>query len=189
MQHASLRLFGSQPRKAEAAEQDPSGIPNNHPGAKADAGKPRVGLCLIGFVPALKWTLLEENDYTALQAAASRWPRALTEIAKVTTAGALKYTPNGWLKVPGGAQRYLDAWGRHLLSQGMGHVRDDGPGGTGCLHEAQACWNLLAVATLTQTSVGNEWTGRVEALRVMCLCALDSLETGLRMTEQSGVAA
>ena len=186
MTTVTCREFGKPPVEIETGERDPHGIPNNHPGAKADAGKTRAGLCLMGFYPAFTWLFPEPGGYTVLQTAARRWPRALAEVARVTTAGALKYTPNGWLQVPDGANRYLDAWGRHLLDGGKGHTHDDGPGGTGCLHEAQACWNLLAAATLIQ--IETKWPVKEEALRWMCLGALDGLETALRVNEQCGAA-
>ena len=52
-------------------EQDPNGKDPHQPGAKLDAGKDRVWLCIGGFA------------------------RALTAVSEVTTKGALKYTPNG----------------------------------------------------------------------------------------------
>lgn len=69
-------------------------------------------------------------------------------MAAVTTAGAAKYTPNGWIEVPNGYERYLDAYARHTLSAAKGEERDDGEGGTGCLHDAQCIWNLLAAITI-----------------------------------------
>ena len=98
-------------------ETDPNGIDQHAPGAKLDAGKPMVWLCLSGFA------------------------LALSEVAKVTTIGARKYTPNGWASVPDGSQRYMDAMGRHMLALGAGDERDTD---TGCLHKAQMAWNVLA---------------------------------------------
>lgn len=98
-------------------EADPYGRSPNEPGAKLDAGKPRVWLCVSGFA------------------------KALSEVAKVTTAGAVKYTPGGWATVPNGSERYMDAFGRHMLALGGGELVD---ADTGCSHKAQACWNLLA---------------------------------------------
>ena len=149
MRYDSLRAFGGAQSKAETAEQDPQGIPNNRPGAKADAGKPRVGLCLISFLPALRAILGDGlNTLGVIGTASARWPRALSEIARITTEGARKYTPNGWLLVSDGANRYMDAWGRHRLEHGLGRLIDDGTGGTGCTHIGQASWNLLAALTL-----------------------------------------
>lgn len=98
-------------------ERDPNGLDAHVPGAKLDAGKPRVWLCIGGF------------------------SRALGEVAQVTTVGAAKYTPDGWKDVPGGVERYMDAFGRHQLALGRGERVD---AGSGCLHKAQMIWNLLA---------------------------------------------
>ena len=142
---------------ASPAESDPSGKSANSPGAKLDAGKPRVGLCLTGFMLGLQRLHLHidgapgaplPSPYATLVRVTEQWPRALAEVAEVTTQGARKYTPGGWASVENGVDRYLDAYGRHLLSAGRGERRDDGQGGTGCLHSAQQAWNLLAVMTL-----------------------------------------
>ena len=109
---------------AVCEEVDPSGRALNSPGAKADAGKNRVWLFMAGF------------------------SRALEEVSKVTTVGANKYTPNGWVDVPDGQARYMDAFGRHMLKFGTGELMDDDVGGTGCYHQAQMIWNLLAAFEL-----------------------------------------
>ena len=101
-------------------EKDPGGKDLNSPGAKADAGKIQPWLMLSGF------------------------SRALEEVAKVTTVGAKKYTPNGWVEVPDGVDRYMQAFSRHMLDLGKGEIIDSGPGGTNCMHKAQMIWNLLA---------------------------------------------
>lgn len=62
-------------------------------------------------------------------------------VADVTTQGARKYTPDGWMAVPDGQARYMDAFGRHMLKLGKGEVID---AQTGCMHKAQMIWNLLA---------------------------------------------
>lgn len=98
-------------------ESEPNGIDQHSPGAKLDASKPAVWLCLAGFANALR------------------------EVADVTTVGAQKYTPNGWMSVPNGSERYMDAFGRHMLALGGGEERDRD---TGCLHKAQMAWNILA---------------------------------------------
>lgn len=98
-------------------EHDPHGTDPHAPGAKLDAGKPRAWLMASGF------------------------SRALAEVAGVTTKGVEKYTPRGWESVPDGSERYMDAAFRHLLALGRGEERD---ADTGCLHKAQAAWNLLA---------------------------------------------
>ena len=98
-------------------ESDPHGTPQHAPGAKLDAGKVRAGLVLGGFA------------------------RALREVAAVGTYGANKYTPNGWLHVPNGVERYTDAMHRHLLAEAAGEDRDRD---TEILHAAHAAWNALA---------------------------------------------
>ena len=99
------------------SDVDPNGIGQHEPGAKLDAGKVMPWLCISGF------------------------SRALEEVARVTTKGAEKYSRNGWKSVPDGHDRYLDAAMRHLLALGRGETVD---ADTGCLHHAQATWNLLA---------------------------------------------
>ena len=101
-------------------EQDPRGLLPTQPGAKLDQGKNQVWLMLSGF------------------------SRALEEVAKVTTVGATKYSRNGWAVVENGQERYMEAFGRHLLEVGKGNIMDDGPSGTGCMHKGQMIWNLLA---------------------------------------------
>jgi len=105
-------------------EADPNGVPANAPGAKLDAGKNLVWLMLEGF------------------------PRALEEVAQVTTEGAKKYTPHGWATVPNGVDRYMQGMGRHLLQVAKGEIWDNGPGGIGRMHLAQVCWNALAALEL-----------------------------------------
>jgi Domain of unknown function (DUF5664) len=107
-------------------ETDPNGKPLNSPGAKADSGKLRPWLVLSAF------------------------SNALEEVSKVGTAGAKKYTDNGWVTVPDAENRYMDAFGRHLLKLGSGEVYDTGEGGIGTKHIAQMIWNLLAVLELQE---------------------------------------
>lgn len=99
------------------SEKDPHGRGQHEPGAKLDAGKLRPWLCISGF------------------------PLALKAVAEVTTKGALKYTPNGWMSVPDGEARYMEAFGRHMMSLAGGERVDPD---TECLHKAQMVWNLLA---------------------------------------------
>jgi len=88
------------------------------PGAKLDQGKPRIGLVLKDF------------------------SRALDAVSWVGTFGAVKYTEHGWLQVPNGQERYLDALLRHLLT----HEEIDRE--SNLLHAAHAAWNALAVLEL-----------------------------------------
>ena len=98
-------------------EFDPHGTPPNQPGAKLDAGKTRAGLAIGGFA------------------------RALLAVSDVATFGASKYTPNGWVSVPDGIERYTDAMYRHLLAEGAGERLD---ADSGRMHAACAAWNSLA---------------------------------------------
>lgn len=107
-------------RPVAKLEADPSGKPLNSLGAKADAGKPLPWLFFSGFANAME------------------------EVAKVTTEGAKKYTPNGWATVEKGAERYMEAFARHMVKLGQGEIMDTGPGGIGTYHKAQMIWNLLA---------------------------------------------
>lgn len=98
-------------------EADPFGKNSKDAGAKLDAGKNRLGLVIGSFA------------------------RALTEVGRVGTYGANKYTPNGWVSVPDGVNRYTDAMYRHLLSEASGVECD---GDTNLLHAAHTAWNALA---------------------------------------------
>lgn len=98
-------------------DHDPLGIDQHQPGAKLDALKPRPALVLGGF------------------------GRALMEVSRVGTYGAIKYTPNGWLHVPDGVHRYTEAMARHWLAEAKGVELDSE---SGLLHAAHAAWNALA---------------------------------------------
>ena len=67
--------------------------------------------------------------------------RALSEVAKVGTFGANKYTENGWETVENGVARYTDAMYRHLLAESMGEELD---AESELKHAAHAAWNALA---------------------------------------------
>lgn len=105
-----------------SAESDPNGLSPHEPGAKLDAGKPRVGLVMGGFA------------------------KALTEVAKVGTFGIGKYSENGWRQVDSGAERYTDAAFRHLLQSSSEALDQE----SGISHLAHAVWNLLAVIELNE---------------------------------------
>lgn len=64
--------------------------------------------------------------------------RALTAVALVTTYGAEKYSPHGWLAVPNGIERYTDAMHRHLLAEAAGEREDPE---SEIMHAAHAAWN------------------------------------------------
>lgn len=97
-------------------EKDPSGLSANSPGAKLDDGKVKAGLL---------------EDFS----------RALWEVAKVGTFGAVKYSRGGWQFVENGEERYKDAKWRHILKRNIeGQIDADSQ----CLHLAQEAWNALA---------------------------------------------
>lgn len=98
-------------------EADPNGKSQHEPGAKLDAGKPRVGLVLGCFA------------------------RALLAVSAVGTYGAAKYTDDGWTSVPDGQRRYTDAMWRHLLADASGEHQDPE---SDQLHAAHVAWNALA---------------------------------------------
>lgn len=102
-------------------EKDPNGLDPHTPGAKLDEGKVTASLMIEDFA------------------------NALLSIAEVTTHGARKYTPHGWMKVPYGRERYLDALQRHLLAYYRGEEKDLD---SGLDHLSHAAWNLLAVLEL-----------------------------------------
>lgn len=104
-------------------ETDPNGKSPHEPGSKLDGGKP----CLWrGFI--------------------NYFPRAITEVAAVSTFGAEKYTWGGWETVPHGHERYSDAMIRHLTKESSGEVLDSD---SGFSHAAHAAWNALARLELT----------------------------------------
>lgn len=96
-------------------EVDPTGRSPHEPGAKLDAGKPKLGLVFLGF------------------------SRALAAVGDVGTYGAEKYSPRGWEAVPEGIERYTDAMLRHLLAEASESVDV-----SGLPHAAQVAWNALA---------------------------------------------
>jgi hypothetical protein len=98
-------------------EKDPNGIGQHEPGAKLDQGKTMAHVVLGAF------------------------SQALTEVAKVGTFGANKYTKYGWEKVENGVERYSDAMLRHYLAEAGGEPRDDQ---TDLPHAAHLAWNALA---------------------------------------------
>lgn len=99
-------------------EVDPTGRNPHELGAKLDAGKP----CL--FRGAI--------DY---------FPRAIEQVAAISTFGASKYAWKGWITVPDGITRYSDAMVRHLIAEGKGELLDRD---SGLRHAAHAAWGALA---------------------------------------------
>ena len=104
-----------EPRKQEL---DPNGIDAHQPGAKLDAGKLIAGELMTSF------------------------SNSLTAMMEVATFGANKYTRKGFLSVPNGEERYLDALIRHLLKHGSGEELDPE---TNLPHLHHALWNMAAV--------------------------------------------
>ncbi len=66
--------------------------------------------------------------------------RALREVVRVLTAGAVKYDPDNWKLVPHARDRYTDALFRHITAWIDGERRDPE---TGLHHLAHACCCLL----------------------------------------------
>jgi hypothetical protein len=64
------------------------------------------------------------------------------------------------MQVPHGESRYMDAALRHLLALGQGERIDPD---TGCMHKAQAAWNLLASLELELRKTSTVTVG--EAIR------------------------
>lgn len=107
----------NQSSNSSTTESDPHGKDAHDPGAKLDAGKPRMTLVLGGF------------------------GKALRAVAEIGTYGAKKYTDNGWMEVPNGVERYTDALFRHVFDEQNGQELDSD---TEMLHAAHAAWNALA---------------------------------------------
>lgn len=114
-------------------EQDPNGKLPHEPGAKLDAGKPRVGMVLAGFADALE------------------------SVARVGTYGALKYTTDGWKSVPDGFNRYTDAMWRHWIRES----KESHDPSTGLLHAAHLAWNALSRLQLLIDSLPTEESQQV----------------------------
>lgn len=100
-------------------EIDPNGKGRGELGAKFDVGKPAIYRGVV--------------DY---------FPRALYEVARVSTFGASKYAWKGWESVPDGYNRYSDALHRHELYKAIKDNLYDSD--SGLLHDAHSAWNSLA---------------------------------------------
>jgi hypothetical protein len=102
-------------------------VEQHQPGAKLDQGKNRLGLVLGGF------------------------SKALQAVGEVGTAGANKYSPNGWKEVNNGIERYTDAMLRHYMLHADGEKYDQELSelsGKNIPHMACVAWNALAVLNL-----------------------------------------
>ena len=104
--------------KSITHETDPHGKQPHEPGAKLDHGKTAV------------W-----------QGAIAYFPRAIEQVAAVSTFGAKKYAWKGWEIVPDGINRYSDAMARHLIEEGQGNTIDVD---SGLLIASHTAWNALA---------------------------------------------
>lgn len=146
-------------------ERDPNGLDQHAPGAKLDATKARPVLVLGGFLAVLTSMPGTEAVSRLLQLvqimerkrsvgdlireALGADPLArLDEVVAVGTHGAGKYSPNGWLMVPDGMQRYAEAAVRHRMKSAMGERIDPD---SGLSHDAHYLWNLLAYECLRTT--------------------------------------
>lgn len=121
-------------RARENGEADPTGRSPHELGAKLDAGKPAVFRGALGY-----------------------FPRAIEQVAAVSTFGATKYAWKGWETVPDGINRYTDALGRHLLREGRGVTYDED---SGLLEAAHTAWNALARLELMLKEQENGPTNR-----------------------------
>lgn len=102
----------------EFTGQNSGPLSHQEGGKKHDTGKPMAGLMMQDFA------------------------KALAAVADVTTYGARKYTPSGWVNVPDANRRYTDALYRHLLAYAAGETHD---AESGLPHIAHAAWNVLAL--------------------------------------------
>lgn len=79
------------------------------------------------------------------QACLHYFPKALCAVSEVSGYGAAKYevpfSDKNWTTVPNGYERYSDALGRHLLSEGSEGMYDSE---SKLMHAAHAAWNALA---------------------------------------------
>lgn len=103
--------------KQPAGEADPTGRDQHAPGAKVDAGKAEYDMVLFSF------------------------PDALAKVDAVGKFGAAKYTKGGFLEVPDGQRRYLNAEVRHIIKRLRGEEIDPD---SQEMHLAHQAWNALA---------------------------------------------
>lgn len=95
-----------------------------------------------GRVPGEAGAKLDGGKVSVTRGALHYFPRAITEVAKLSQKGAEKYSWKGWQYVPDGVNRYSDALGRHELKiEGNFDAVDPD---TGILEAACVAWNALA---------------------------------------------
>ncbi len=103
--------------RAGVGQSDPNGKDLHSPGAKADAGKAEYDMALFSF------------------------PNAIAAVDRIGKFGAKKYTKGGFLDVPNGQARYLNAEIRHAAQHEGGETHDPE---SKELHLAHKAWNALA---------------------------------------------
>jgi hypothetical protein len=100
-----------------------------------------------------KWTdyylKKKDNGKIRLGLLFTDFPKAIEEIAKVATFGAIKYCDHGWKDVDNKEKRYKDALARHIIAY------FDEPSGldeeSKLLHLAHVGWNVLALLQIKLT--------------------------------------
>ncbi len=95
------------------------------------------------MAPATKARYSKPQPYLGVLA---RFPRAIMEIAKVSSYGAMKHQKQmgdmSYLDVPEAEVNYVEAEVRHLLHEAIhGPINDDD---AGLIHKAQKAWEALA---------------------------------------------
>lgn len=108
--------YATMPVRIETTTDDVSKIGSG--AIKYDAGKPSVWQGVINY-----------------------FPRALWQVAEVSSFGAKKYAWKGWAEVENGYARYKDAQFRHALKEAMGQEVDDD---SKLIHLAHEAWGALA---------------------------------------------
>lgn len=124
--------------------------------AKADAGKLRYdlieGSMLTGGLLSNSFDFLKPGALSIIDINKAinecifiigSYDRFLEELAKVYAFGCTKYSERSWQSVPNGRARYESAIFRHIRDYKKGEWNNWTDGG--CLHIAQAAWNLIAV--------------------------------------------
>lgn len=116
-------------------EQDPNGLKVGVPGAKFDDGKISVRVL-------------------------KRMGLALMAVADLGTAGAKKYSFDGWVEVDNAVERYEDAMIGHMLKEAFETEDPD----MRFPHEVQVAWNAL---TRLQKMIDKDpkWKARLLARR------------------------
>jgi hypothetical protein len=93
------------------------------------------------------------NKPSVWRGAVDYFPRALEQVAAISTFGARKYAWKGWEKVSDGFSRYSDALLRHIIAESRGELVDKD---SELLHAAHAAWNALARLELKLRELENK---------------------------------